>query len=517
MEQLKFRVKIILIFLIVISFSSCQSGNERLFSYVEENDFESLKELLNEKPILNLNVLNNDKQTPLYLAVQNKNYQIAELLLNNGAKPDTLLPSSLLNLALKNEDFQMINLLIANKADVNRKDSLGNRPIFYTNKKELYKLLLSHGADNTVINSQGVSFKDYIINKNFDEINTYINSKIKFNVCNVPKAKNKLIEMEYSKLLEEKLECKVEAFDNSRKSLVFSPNNSFVSTIALAYKDHRPVSFSPDMIWLLICQGVSKHIELNSEKLRNKIVKHEGKVSISIRRDSFVKGNSENNWKDAFPEICSKIQSYLIDSLQNLIVPTFSTTTIVERNAFQITFMNSVSKYFDYGVVTICGIPEITLEGTPEDWEWILNNVDSFRKYDLDWWVDKLKPVLKEFTNASKGKLNKYFWQNIYNSENLDCGGQFVTGWIINFFPYIENQPNKFLNIAYNSQTGYGGLTNKSFPNGLASVDFEWDYFDKKYEMQLISGFVGTSQDSTNLTLRPEIGWWIIDRIKEKR
>ena len=515
MKHLIFREKIIVILLIIISFSSCKSPNEKLFSCVEENDFENLKQLLNEKPKLNLNILNINKLTPLYLAVQNKNCQIAELLLINGAKSDTLLPNSLLNLALKNEDLQMINLLIANKADVNRKDSLGNTPIFYTNKKELYKLLLSKGADNTLINSQGIRYKDYIINKNFDEINKYINSKIKFTVCNVPKAKNKLKEMEYSKLLEEKLECKVEAFDNSRKSLVFSPNNSFVSTIALAYKDHRPVSISPDMIWLLICQGVSKHIEVNSEKLRSKIVKHEGKVTISIRRDGFVKGNSRNNWKDAFPEICAKITPYLVDSLQNLIIPAFSTTTIVERNAFQITFMNSVNKYFDFRVVTICGIPEITLEGTPEDWEWILNSVDSFRKYDLDWWIDALKPVLIEFTSASKGKVNKNFWENIYNLVNGGCGGPFVTGWIIKFFPYIGNQPNNFFNLAYNAQINFGGLTNRSFPNGLASVDFEWNYFDKKCEMQLISGFVGTSQDSTNLTLRPEIGWWIIERMNE--
>jgi hypothetical protein len=42
----------------------------------------------------------------------------------------------------------------------------------------------------------------------------------------------------------------------------------------LAYAGHRPVALSPDMIWLMICQGVAHHINANAEQLRPQFVKH---------------------------------------------------------------------------------------------------------------------------------------------------------------------------------------------------------------------------------------------------
>ena len=32
-----------------------------------------------------------------------------------------------------------------------------------------------------------------------------------------------------------------------------------------------------------------------------------------------------------------------------------------------------MSSYFQYSMTAICGIPEITLEGIPEDWEKVLS------------------------------------------------------------------------------------------------------------------------------------------------
>ena len=51
----------------------------------------------------------------------------------------------------------------------------------------------------------------------------------------------------------------------------------------------------------------------------------------------------------------------------------FSTTTEMERIASQITLMHSVQSFVEFfSFAGICGIPEVTLEGTPEDWEAVL-------------------------------------------------------------------------------------------------------------------------------------------------
>jgi hypothetical protein len=45
----------------------------------------------------------------------------------------------------------------------------------------------------------------------------------------------------------------------------------------------------------------------------------------------------------------------------------FSTTGPVERVVSQVVLMDALRKYFTYVIRTICGIPTVTLEGTPAD------------------------------------------------------------------------------------------------------------------------------------------------------
>ena len=44
-----------------------------------------------------------------------------------------------------------------------------------------------------------------------------------------------------------------------------------------AYENHLPIRLTPDIIWLLIIQGFSQHINYNAEYLRNKFVNFENK------------------------------------------------------------------------------------------------------------------------------------------------------------------------------------------------------------------------------------------------
>ena len=41
-----------------------------------------------------------------------------------------------------------------------------------------------------------------------------------------------------------------------------------------AYKNHRPITISPDIFWLLITQAFSNHVSFNAEKLRSMFVKN---------------------------------------------------------------------------------------------------------------------------------------------------------------------------------------------------------------------------------------------------
>merc|ERR1712048_446663 len=90
-----------------------------------------------------------------------------------------------------------------------------------------------------------------------------------------------------------------------------------------------------------------------------------------------------------------------------------------------------------------CGFPSITLTGTPEDWKKIRAKAASFSKYDLDWWLKGLLPVLDQFVAAARGNPDVDFWRSLCM---IDTGGsdpeyEALTGWAQVFFPYLVAGP----------------------------------------------------------------------------
>ena len=318
----------------------------------------------------------------------------------------------------------------------------------------------------------------------------------------------------------------VESYNQKHQRVV--PTGSFIRTVDHSFRDHRPLILSPDMIWLLICQGFSNHINYSPEKFREDLVYHEGKMKLKARYNDFTKGDINNNWEIIFPQFAKEIKKHTKGELYETIVSEFSTTTIVEKSAFEIALMESVKEYFSYEVIPICGIPKITLEGTTEDWIKVLNNTKKLRKYDLDWWVDDLTPILEQFIETSKGDVNLTFWKSIYKQyeekEEKGCSYlkvPYVNGWIIKFYPYINQikMPERGNNkLTRNPFIGSSfsflefDLELGSFPNNVCSVDFEWFYYSEKFDMKLFSGFIGAIQDKETVSLKPNISWILYDK-----
>src|ERR1035437_6900747 len=134
-----------------------------------------------------------------------------------------------------------------------------------------------------------------------------LSSQIKI-ICNdVELAKQPLSEVTYVKAIETRIGGEFEAceFKLRNEPLVSTEIHPFVATLYIAYADHRPISISPDMIWLLICQGFSNHVNSNIEELRNKFVKFDGKKKLIVQTQpisqEFEKGSRKSPWPLAFP------------------------------------------------------------------------------------------------------------------------------------------------------------------------------------------------------------------------
>jgi len=355
-------------------------------------------------------------------------------------------------------------------------------------------------------------------------------------------------------LLQSILSNKIEASSIEKASKYLklggsSQTNHFLLMLQIAFSQHKPISISPDDIWLLICQGFSQHIKLHSEDFKKMITGTEQKQTLTIRRDDFILGK-ENHWEEVFPEFTKKISQSIHTDLYNNFILEFSTSTKKEINAFEIAFMDTMSSYFNYDLVTMCGIPQIEIKGTRDDYKKIITALEELKNYNLEWWIDKVIPKIEKILEAIDGQYDSDFWNSIFKERNAS-GGPYITGWITDFFPYIiirvleedgiidfeeegisknhligeerggymRNYGLKFHSAFRRNNMLYGeidngdkrsfpkGLKYSNFPSGKSIVPFKWKYLKQELNINFISGFIGIREDESTNTLSTDINW----------
>ena len=295
--------------------------------------------------------------------------------------------------------------------------------------------------------------------------------------------------------------------EGRRDTVVYESGTSlFYNCMVEAYAGHYSVILSPDAIWTLISQGFCHHISLNTEKLKDKIVNHEGKMEISVI--------SEYDLYSPLMDWDTLLNGFDIQIAENT-----KGNIDTERITSQVTLMSAVKSYFDFAAIhTICGIPTITIEGTPDDWRKIIKKVESLRNYDLGWWVDDLKPILQEFVNASEGNVNKDFWQNIVKKDRPEsmkkgagCGVKDATkfdGWFLKFMPFDKDGRTPDT-VVYGRNDMLPSVV--SAPFTYVVKDSTGNIFSKT-PMEIMSGFVGIDVNEKTYTMRPHIGWMVSEK-----
>ena len=213
-------------------------------------------------------------------------------------------------------------------------------------------------------------------------------------------------------------------------------NHPFFYGMYEAYASHRPFVLSPDMIWLLISQGFSHHINADPEKYRDRMVDFQDKISLVVESECPL---DKAQWDVLIPEFAQEVKENTKGTIAETMIADFSTTKQYEQIASEITLMETTKAYFEFVVVYIsCGIPEVTLLGTTEDWQKVYDKAMQLRSFDLAWWIDELKPILKQFIKASEGNADIKFWRNMFKWHTQKEYGttNVIDGWIVKFFPY---------------------------------------------------------------------------------
>jgi hypothetical protein len=313
----------------------------------------------------------------------------------------------------------------------------------------------------------------------------------------------------------------IEAFSASTSHVVEGPLvHPLWLAFHLAFEEHRPVVLRPDDAWIAIAQGIGRHVAMHAEALRSRFVRSEGKIAIEIRRDELVPGAATNDWPSVVAELALRVRDH-VGKRADLFVCNFSTTGPFERTASEIVLLEAVESYFEYTVSTLCGIPEVVLEGTPEDWADVRRRarvIGELRvegaELDVLAWSRALDLVLEKIEKSARGEIDVDFWKHAYKLES-ESGGDRTHGWLNAFFPYIAEagQPPRVNELALDPMRvadAFEGHLLSSFPDGVSQAPFTWDLMGTKIAMELWAGPLGVAQDDATGALRVVHGWAVV-------
>ena len=300
------------------------------------------------------------------------------------------------------------------------------------------------------------------------------------------------------------------------KNLKAWDKDNFYQCVVYAYACHKSLALSPDMIWLLISQGFARYVNAHAEELRPQLVDHTGKMDLVVQFKT-----KKDDWPKLIEGFASQIDQHTKGDIAKTITANFTTTGPVEHVASQITLMGSAKKYFNYIAMRLsCGIPSITIQGTPNDWESVLSKTIQLEKYGLGEWTKSLEPILQEFIRASEGKPNQQFWKCMVKQQatnKLKGGGcsmekpTELDGWFLKLFPDENGQTLSSIAHTHN------------MPSEMVVVGFKYRIVDhhtkdvlSENSMELRAGFIGAEEDSKTNTLTPKIGWLVNDALSEE-
>lgn len=248
-------------------------------------------------------------------------------------------------------------------------------------------------------------------------------------------------------------------------------NTGFLGFLSHAYSNHVKVSISPYDIWILIISEVSKFIVAKPEPFRSLFTDSDEKKEIII----FTNAEYEMPMDQLSAALASNIK---FDS--NIIFPEFSIRSTESVEMIQALFCEMASPYYNYSML-MCGLPEIKVLGTMDDWKNIKTNFNklfellcgcyNFKNYVLRVGII-LDGIINSFQSSEEDSVS--FWKDIFTEKNFGSGSQReINGWIRHFL-IVQQKPLQLQN--FTNTIGYVRYKNLNTGKSYMSVHGGFDY-----------------------------------------
>ena len=321
--------------------------------------------------------------------------------------------------------------------------------------------------------------------------------------------------------------------------------NFFLEGLSLAFDAHHSVVLHPHVIFLVIFHSIVRHVLKNAEKLRHRIVSHEGKKELTLECP-FSENPSDEKWQDIIQKFVQKIyENTNIDIAEACDMSMFSGSTPAVQIAVSSATMAMVQTYFAYNMYTRCGFPSIKLAGKPEEWDILIEKVTKLIT-DLtlpdfgDKWKSILIPTLKKISETAHGHERDIpFWKSFFKRGSVEGSGAYtyISGWVNIFFPedYLGKwnrfcqpyekgaeyllylRPDLKIQIRRNKgvpdpDNDNYGLQVEFFPSSITSVPIKWTGVGPIKHMELRAGIIGAKFSYDGSFVEFVIAWYVIEK-----
>jgi hypothetical protein len=284
------------------------------------------------------------------------------------------------------------------------------------------------------------------------------------------------------------------------------PTSLFFQAVHACFADHHALTLRPEVLMHLIVNEIATTVKMHPEAYRGLFTTSPDKQRIDVRHDGLRLGDPKSPWHEAIAMFSPKLRELVPPGIMDHMLPSFTTATVETQTASLVAFMAAASPFYDYHVHTRCGIPEIRLAGTPDDYRKMLNAAaqlsEVFRPH-LGRYFDHLLPVLTTLTSQADGApVDEAFWRSIYKFES-SSGTAAFNGWSAAFVNYVNDAQRNLLVEKpadvfdwQNPGSGWGmrGLQSGSVPSQICTAPFQWHYFNETKKMLFAAGMLAVDE-----------------------
>jgi hypothetical protein len=251
------------------------------------------------------------------------------------------------------------------------------------------------------------------------------------------------------------------------------------------------------------------------------LVDFEGKTQLEIE-------TSGNLFTSDFGELANRMVDEQIvknikdQSIVDWLLPGFTTTTPKDRVVASVSIMSAFQNFFDYKLMRLCGIPEVTLLGTVEDWQLLRGKVDRLLEFEVSGqnymtkWHGWLSTICDNLIASASGSDTIEFWDHVVSHIGRGSAIHYLSGWLSTFTVFnskgewLENNEELKQTIEIGSEEVFYPIINDMImAAGYSVVPVLFDDNGVKYDCQMFTGQISFDVTGDGDTIVPRSDWCI--------